>query len=81
MASTSAELFEAIEADDADRVRALLADDPSLASARDEQGVSALMRARYRFDKGVIEAVFAAARRSTCSRRRRSATWTGSPSC
>ena len=48
MASTSAELFEAIEADDADRVRALLAEDPSLAGARDGHGVSALMRARYR---------------------------------
>jgi ankyrin repeat protein len=60
MASTSAELFEAIEADDADRVRALLAQDPSLAAARDDHGVSALMRARYRFDEGVIEAVVAA---------------------
>ncbi len=61
MASTSAELFEAIEADDADRVRAILAEDPTLASARDEQGVSALMRARYRFDEGVIDAVVSAA--------------------
>ena len=38
MASTSAELFEAIEADDADRVRAMLAQDPSLAAVRDEPG-------------------------------------------
>jgi ankyrin repeat protein len=61
MASTSRELFEAIEADDAERVRALLAEDPSLAGSRDDEGVSALMRARYRFDKGVIEAVAEAA--------------------
>jgi len=61
MASTSAGLFEAIEADDVDRVRALLAEDASLAAARDADGVSALMRARYRFDRAVIEAVAAAA--------------------
>lgn len=61
MASTSAELFEAIERDDADRVRALLAEDPSLAASRDGEGVSALMRARYRFDEGVIDAVAVAA--------------------
>jgi ankyrin repeat protein len=60
MASTSAELFAAIEADDVARVRALLAEEPSLAAARDREGVSALMRARYRSDEGVIEAVAAA---------------------
>jgi ankyrin repeat protein len=60
MASTSADLFEAIEDDDANRVRALLSEDPSLAGARDAEGVSALMRARYRFDGGVIEAIAAA---------------------
>lgn len=60
MASTSQELFEAIEADDAERVRVLLAADPSLAGSRDDAGVSALMRARYRFDEGVIEAVISA---------------------
>lgn len=57
MASTSDGLFEAISAGDVERVRSLLAADPALATARDAQGVSALMRARYRFDRGLIEAV------------------------
>jgi len=61
MASTSEGLFSAIEADDAARVREVLAREPSLATARDDDGVSALMRARYRSDEGVIEAVVASA--------------------
>jgi ankyrin repeat protein len=57
MARTSEELFAAIEAGDVDRVRAMLENDPSLAGARDAEGVSALMRARYRLDRGMVEAV------------------------
>ena len=57
MASTSAELFEAIEAGDDARVGTLLEADPMLASARDASGVSALMRALYRFDKPLIGTV------------------------
>jgi ankyrin repeat protein len=57
MASTSERLFSAIEAGDVRAVRGLLERDPSLASARDGEGVSALMRARYGFDREVIEAV------------------------
>ena len=57
MASTSDDLFASIEAVDVDRVRALLEQDPTLAVARDTAGVSALMQARYRFDRGLIEAV------------------------
>jgi ankyrin repeat protein len=41
-------IFELIEAGDAHGTRELLAGDPRLASARDEQGVTALMRASYR---------------------------------
>ena len=52
--------FEAIDAGDADRVRSMVSAEPELASARDAHGVSALMRARYRFDEGVIQAVVAA---------------------
>ncbi|HET6715216.1 MAG TPA: ankyrin repeat domain-containing protein [Actinomycetota bacterium] len=55
MASTSDGLFAAIEAGDVARVRAMVDDDPSLASARDAEGVSALMRARYRLDRRMIE--------------------------
>jgi ankyrin repeat protein len=57
MASTSDELFEAIEAGDVGRVDAMLDADPTLASSRDASGVSPLMRARYRFDKALTEAV------------------------
>lgn len=57
MASTSDDVFAAISEVDVERVRSLLADDPSLASARDGRGVSALMQARYRFDRDLIQAV------------------------
>jgi ankyrin repeat protein len=50
-------LFEAIEAGDADLVRSMVTIEPALASARDAQGVSALMRARYRSDPGLLDAV------------------------
>ena len=57
MASTSQALFEAIDAGDVDRVRALLTEAPSLATARDDAGVSALLRARYRLDRALVSAV------------------------
>lgn len=57
MASTSEELFEAIEAGDAGGVAAILDAEPELATARDAQDVSALMRARYRFDPPLLDAV------------------------
>jgi uncharacterized protein len=57
MASTSEELFAAIEDADTDRVRAILGEDPSLATARDPSGVSALMRARYRLAPGLADVV------------------------
>lgn len=43
----NSKLFEAIQARDARRVKALLREDPSLARAKDEQGTSALMMAAY----------------------------------
>jgi len=49
--------FAAIEAGDADMVRSMVAADPSLVSARDAEGVSALMRARYRSDHVLVDAV------------------------
>jgi ankyrin repeat protein len=57
VARTHEQIFAAIDADDGERVRALIGADPSLASARDAEGVSALMRARYRSNRAVIEAV------------------------
>ena len=53
------ELFAAIEAGDVEAVRGIVTGDASLAAARDEEGVSALMRARYRFDRGLVQAVMA----------------------
>ena len=57
MASTSDDLFELIEAGDVDAVRALLAQQPWLAAERDDEGVSPLLRARYRLDRGLVEAI------------------------
>jgi uncharacterized protein len=54
------EIFAAIEAGDAERVRALVEEDPSLASARGEDGVSALLHARYRFRLDVVDALLSA---------------------
>ncbi|MEO8422994.1 MAG: ankyrin repeat domain-containing protein [Actinomycetota bacterium] len=49
--------FAAIEAGDAELVRSMVSADPSVAAARDGQGVSALMRARYRLDPQLLDAV------------------------
>jgi ankyrin repeat protein len=45
---------------DVARVTELLATDPALANARDETGVSALLLARYRFDRPTLDALLAA---------------------
>jgi uncharacterized protein len=57
MARTPNELFAAIDAGDPELLRAILERDPSLAMARDANGVSALMRARYRLDRDLVDAV------------------------
>jgi ankyrin repeat protein len=56
MTSTD-DLFRAIDEEDVARVRLLVDSDPSIATARDPQGVSALMRARYRRDKAIANAI------------------------
>jgi ankyrin repeat protein len=53
-------IFELIDGGDAEAVRELLARDPGAAAARDEQGLSALMRAFYRGGGEVLEAIRAA---------------------
>jgi ankyrin repeat protein len=53
--TTQEELIAAVNADDATRVSTLLADDPSLVSARDTNGVSALMLSRYRSARAVTD--------------------------
>ncbi len=54
------ELFAAIRAGDADRVRDLVAADPALASVRDENGLSAVLTALYHHEGEVRDALLAA---------------------
>ncbi len=56
----TADLFEAIRAGDAERVTALVADRPGLAEARGEDGISAVLTARYRSQTGILETLLAA---------------------
>lgn len=58
--SDAAEFFAAVDAGDAETVAGLVAADPSLASARGTDGVSALLHARYRFHREVLDALLAA---------------------
>jgi adenosylhomocysteine nucleosidase len=58
--SDASDLLAAVTAGDAARVQVLLADDPTLANARDEAGVSALLQARYRNDRAVLDTLLAA---------------------
>ncbi len=60
MASPVEDLIDAINDDDAARVAELVTGDPSLASARDRNGVSAIMLSRYRFDRTTTDALLAA---------------------
>jgi len=53
------DLIAAVDAGDADRVSELLAVYPELAGTRDASGLSALMHARYRSDRAVIDAILA----------------------
>jgi ankyrin repeat protein len=57
---TPSDVMEAVATGDADRVAALVAEDPSLAMARGDDGVSALLLARYRFDRPTMDALLAA---------------------
>jgi len=57
MTSTSGDLFGSIFASDVDAVRALLDEQPWLATERDAEGVSALMRARYQMDPALVATV------------------------
>jgi uncharacterized protein len=53
-------IFDAIESGDVERVRVLVVADPGLASARGEDGVSALLQARYRFRLDMVAALLEA---------------------
>jgi len=58
--SASIEFFAAVDAGDAETVGRLVTADPGLASARGADGVSALLHARYRFHRGVLDTLLAA---------------------
>jgi ankyrin repeat protein len=58
--ATAADMMAAVAAGDTERVNALLAEDPALAMARGADGVSAVLLARYRFDRPTMEALLAA---------------------
>jgi len=60
MASPVEDLIDAINDDDSARVAELVTGDPSLASSRDRNGVSAIMLSRYRFDRETTDALLAA---------------------
>jgi ankyrin repeat protein len=59
--NTRDELLAAIDAGDAAQVRAIVDADPRLAMVRDDDGVSALMRTRYRSDQAMVEALLPSA--------------------
>lgn len=56
----AAELFDAIATGDAARVNEIVSEEPELAAARGPDGVSALLTARYRFDRPVLDALLGA---------------------
>lgn len=54
------ELTAAVDADDAESVRQLVAEDPRLASTKGEDGLSLVVRALYRRRRAALEALLAA---------------------
>lgn len=53
-------LFDAIDAGDVEAVRELVASDPRLASARNDDGLPAVLAALYRHDAAMVDALLAA---------------------
>jgi uncharacterized protein len=51
------EMISAVHAGDVERVKTLLQSDPSLAAAKDEHGVSALMHAYYRARRDIADII------------------------
>ena len=58
--TTPEELIAAVDAGDAATVARLIDEDPDLVNARGADGVSALLHARYRFDRPVLDLLLAA---------------------
>jgi uncharacterized protein len=57
LGTTISGIFEAIAEGDLDRVRKLLAEDATLAGARDAQGLSAVTQARYHGHDDIVDAL------------------------
>jgi ankyrin repeat protein len=57
---TATDLFDAIDGDDADRLETILAEAPTLAAARDDEGVSAVLHALYHGRPPLAETIAAA---------------------
>lgn len=57
--SGTASFFDAIEAGDLDRVRAMIVDDPALVDARSEAGVSAVLTAVYHRRREIVNLLVA----------------------
>ncbi|HWT23784.1 MAG TPA: ankyrin repeat domain-containing protein, partial [Solirubrobacteraceae bacterium] len=57
---SATELFAAVRAGDADTVRALVAGDPALAAATDEQGLPAVRVALYHHQRAALDALLEA---------------------
>jgi ankyrin repeat protein len=58
--ATASDMMAAVAAGDTEQVNALIAEDPELAMARGDDGVSAVLLARYRFDRPTMDALLAA---------------------
>jgi ankyrin repeat protein len=57
---TATDLFDAIDGDDPDRLRTILAESPSIAAARDDEGVSGVLHALYHGRPELAEMIAAA---------------------
>lgn len=60
MTTSASKAFDLVKNGDLDALKALLASDPAQAAARNEQGISLLMFARYQFKLDAVEAILAA---------------------
>jgi uncharacterized protein len=58
--SSTATVFDAIAAGDVEHVRRIVAADPAASAARDADGLSAVLRARYRFHLEIVDVLLAA---------------------
>jgi uncharacterized protein len=56
----AADVFKAIEKDDPRSLKSILSKEPALAEAQNEQGISAVLYARYRSNEKAVEALLAA---------------------